>query len=200
MKYTHCLHWRQITRWFYSPLNYNAYIHCTAKEVLGLVSQDMCTSTLKSLQQGNNLLRECTYKGIPILPQHFPLYSSREGCSLLPYLLHLWAMTYIICEWGNRHCEGSVLPPGPYMYSSTNASRLDNHWLKKKKNYLKYCICTCTLEVNRLFLNINVTLMSGHSTHGPWCHCLLLVSGTGGEGYLIHIVTILHILHLKNTM
>ena len=28
----------------------------------------------------------------------------------------------------------------------------------------------------------------------------LLVSGTGGEGYLIHIVTILHILHLKNTM
>ena len=26
--------------------------------------------------------------------------------------------------------------------------------------------------------------MSVHSTHGPWCHCLLLVTGTGGEGYL----------------
>ena len=71
---------------------------------------------------------------------------------------------------------------------------------KKKKKIILNTVYTCTLEVNRLFLNINVTLMSGHSTHGPWCHCLLLVSGTGGEGYLIHIVTILHILHLKNTM
>ena len=101
--------------------------------------------------------------------------------------------TWEWCEWGNRHCEGSVLPPGPYMYSSTNASRLDHHWLKKKVIILN---TVYTLEVNRLFLNINVTLMSDHSTHGPWCHCLLLVTATGGEGYLIHILNILHILHL----
>ena len=142
------------------------------------------------------------YKGIPILPQHFPLYSSREVVPLLPYLLHLWAMTYIICEWSREsplrgECTSSwtihVLLHECFTFGQ---SLIKN----KKNNYLKYCICTCTLEVNRLFLNINVTLMSGHSTHGPWCHCLLLVSGTGGEGYLIHIVTILHILHLKNTM
>ena len=115
--------------------------------------------------------------------------------------------TCFTCErWHTLYVnEGIAIARGVYFLLDHTCTppRMLHVWTiidKKIKKIILNTVYTCTLEVNRLFLNINVTLMSGHSTHGPWCHCLLLVSGTGGEGYLIHIVTILHILHLKNTM
>ena len=131
--------------------------------------------------KGTTCWGECTYKGIPILPQHFPLYSSREVVPLLPYLLHLWAMHTLYVN------EGIAIARGVYFlldHTCTPPRMLHVWTLIDKKNIyiILNTVYTCTLEVNRLFLNINVTLMSGHSTHGPWCHCLLLVSGTGGGG------------------
>ena len=82
------------------------------------------------VNEGTTSWGECTYKGIPILPQHFPLYSSQEVVPLLPYLLHLWVMTYIIMSMRESPFRGECTSSWTIhvQYSSTNASRLDPHW------------------------------------------------------------------------
>ena len=102
--------------------------------------------------KGTTCWGECTYKGIPILPQHFPLYSSREVVPLLPYLLHLWAMTYIIMN------EGIAIARGVYFLLDHTCTppRMLHVWTlidkKKKKKNLKYCIYIHVLLFIYLFI------------------------------------------------
>ena len=112
-------------------------------------------------------------------------------CSNTCFTWEWWHTSYVN--------EGIAIVKGVYFllaHTCTPPPMLHVWTIIDKKKIVIILNTVYTLEVNRLFLNINVTLMSDHSTHGPWCHCLLLVTATGGEGYLIHILNILHILHL----
>ena len=87
---------------------------------------------------------ECTYKGIPILPQHFPLYSSREVVPLLPYLLHLCMSDDIHYMWMRESPLRGECRPYFLLDHTCTPPRMLHVWTlidkKRRKKYLKYCI------------------------------------------------------------